>query len=174
MKPIVIYTSKYGSTEQYAQWLAESLACPMKKMADISTQELASYDTIIYGGGIYAGNIAGFKKFAAKLETLQDKKVIVFMVGMTNPNEKEFYAEVAANALPAEWQDQVKAFALQGDLLYTKMRWLHKQMMKMMKSAAVKKAVAERTADDQKIIENFGSDILFASRKQLAPLLANL
>lgn len=174
MKAIVIYTSKYGSTEQYAQWIAEALVCPVKKLPDVNAQELAEYDTIIYGGGLYAGSIAGLKKFVAKIGPLHDKRLIVFMVGMTNPNEKEFYTEVITNGLPTEWQDQVKTFALQGDLLYTKMSWLHKQMMKMIKSAAEKKTVTERTADDQKLIENFGGDILFSSREQLEPLLKSL
>lgn len=52
MKAIVVYTSKYGTTEKYARWIAEGLHCPAKELQDISAQDLTAYDTIIYGGGL--------------------------------------------------------------------------------------------------------------------------
>ena len=29
MKPVVLYASRYGHTQRYAQWSGESLGCPV-------------------------------------------------------------------------------------------------------------------------------------------------
>lgn len=54
MKTIVVYQSKTGYTKKYAQWLYESLACPLKPLKDLKEDDLKGCDLIIYGGGVYA------------------------------------------------------------------------------------------------------------------------
>lgn len=174
MKAIVVYTSKYGSAEKYARWLGEALNCPAKKLGEVSAQELADYDTIIYGGGIYAGSVAGLKKFLAKLDSPQGKRLVLFMVGITNPAEEKVYADIVERGLSPKWRDHFTTFALRGDQLFTKMSGLHKLMMRIPKAAAEKKPEAERSADDKRFIEEFGNDIVFASREQLEPLIKSL
>lgn len=174
MKAIVVYTSKYGSTEKYARWLGEALSCSAKKLGEVSAQELADYDTIIYGGGIYAGSVAGLKKFLSKLDSPQGKRLVLFMVGITNPAEEKVYADIVERGLSSKWRDHFTTFALRGDQLFTKMSGLHKLMMRIPKAAAEKKPVAERSIDDKRFIEEFGNDIVFASREQLGPLIKSL
>lgn len=174
MKTIVIYTSKYGSTEKYARWIAETLNCPAKKLQDIRAGELDAYDTLVYGGGLYAGGIAGFKKFLSRLESAKDRKLVLFMVGMTSPTETDIYAEIAERNIPAEWKGCFEIFALRGDQLFSKMNGLHKLMMRVPKSMAEKKSASERTEDDKHFLENFGQDVIFASKEQLNPILSYL
>ena len=59
MNAIVIYKSKYGSTKDYAMWIAEELGCEAKDAKSVKVLDLLAYDTIIYGGGLYAEIIAG-------------------------------------------------------------------------------------------------------------------
>ena len=59
MKAIVIYKSKYGSTKCYAQWIADELECDINDASNVKIEDLYEYDTIIYGGGLYAEVIAG-------------------------------------------------------------------------------------------------------------------
>ena len=59
MNTIIIYKSKYGSTETYAHWIAEALSCEMRDAKSVKIDDLLKYDTIIYGGGLYAEIIAG-------------------------------------------------------------------------------------------------------------------
>jgi len=171
MKPIVIYTSKYGSTEKYAGWIARALNCPSERLNNISTQELAAYDTVIYGGGVYGGKIAGLKKFFAKQGKTDHQKLVLFMVGMTNPGDRDFYDRVTAENLPEEQKGHVQAFSLHGDQLYTQMSGVNKLIMRAIKAAAEKKPLAERTAEDKAMIEGFGSDIIFSSRDQIEPIV---
>ena len=59
MSTIVIYKSKYGSTKKYGKWIADELGCEITDAKDFKTENLKNYDTIIYGGGLYAEVIAG-------------------------------------------------------------------------------------------------------------------
>ena len=47
-KAIVIYTSRRGSTRQYAEWIAEDLGCSAYPLTDITDKnadiDLADYD----------------------------------------------------------------------------------------------------------------------------------
>lgn len=174
MNAIVVYTSRYGSAEQYARWIADALGCPAKALQRVPARELAQYDTIIYGGGLYAGSIAGFQAFLKKLGTAADKRLLLFMVGMTNPSQKEAYAEIAQRCIPAQWQGRFSVFALRGNQMFSKMSTAHKLMMRIPKAAAQKKPPQERTEDDRLFIEYFGQDVLFVTRSQIEPILQAL
>ena len=59
MKGIVIYKSKYGSTKKYAEWISERTGFDCVEAGKVNAKRLADYDTVIFGGGIYASGIAG-------------------------------------------------------------------------------------------------------------------
>ena len=63
MKTIVVYSSQYGATEQYARWLAEALDADLYAVRAISADVLGGYDCILYGGGLYAGGVKGLPTF---------------------------------------------------------------------------------------------------------------
>ena len=44
---IVIYTSKRGSTKQYAEWIAEDLACEALPLSEAAGLDLHGYDCVI-------------------------------------------------------------------------------------------------------------------------------
>ena len=62
MKSIVVYESKYGSTERYAKWIGEELGCRGSNISEVSLEELLTYDNIVFGGWLHAGTIKGLKK----------------------------------------------------------------------------------------------------------------
>lgn len=51
MKSIVVYESKYGSTEKYAKWIGEELNCKVSKIGDTNIDDLLNYDNIVLGDG---------------------------------------------------------------------------------------------------------------------------
>lgn len=164
MKTIVVYKSKYGSSKQYALWIAEDLKCKAEKAENINIQEILSYDVIIYVAGLYASGINGFKKIRKHLSSMQDKKLLLCMVGATNPSEAEKYHQVYLSNVPQQYQDFVKPFSLRGDQLMTKMSGIHRLMMKFPKAAAEKIPENERTTENIDFLEHFGEDIHFVKR----------
>lgn len=171
MNTIVVYTSKYGSTEKYAHWIAETLGCNAKKLSKLSSGDLSTFDTIIYGGGLYAGGIAGFKKFLAKLGSTDNKKLALYMVGLTDPGMQDAYTEVADKNIPPLWKNRFKIFAFRGDQLFSRMSILHKLMMRVPKSMAEKKPPEQRTESDLQFIEYFGKDVVLSNKSFIQPLV---
>lgn len=80
-RTIVIYKSKTGFTEQYAQWIRDELGCEIARYEDRNHINLEDYDTLIFGGGFYAGKIAGLKWFLEQALVLDSRKVVVFGTG---------------------------------------------------------------------------------------------
>jgi len=61
MKTIVIYKSKTGFTKKYAEWIANDLLADIFDVSKVNIDMLTTYDTIIYGGSLYAVGINGIK-----------------------------------------------------------------------------------------------------------------
>ena len=94
-KAIVIYTSKRGSTKQYAEWIAEDLGCEARALSDVDFRQLNlyDYDCIVYGGWIRGSGIVDFNKFAKHLDADLMKRLIVFGVGFADETADN-YAQV--------------------------------------------------------------------------------
>ena len=89
MKTIILYTSKYGATKKYADWLAAELSCAAEETKRADIAKVQQYDTVILGGGIYAGGIAGLSFIKKNYERLKAKKLIVFAARVCQMREKE-------------------------------------------------------------------------------------
>ena len=59
MKTLVVYRSHYGSTRRYAQWLAQALDADAAEERQADARLVQNYECVIFGGGLYAGSIAG-------------------------------------------------------------------------------------------------------------------
>ena len=88
MKTIVVYKSISGFTERYARWIGEGLGADVQRQSKVDQRILKSYDTIIYGGSLHAVGIIGLKKIKTILNTLENKKLVVFAVGASPYNER--------------------------------------------------------------------------------------
>ena len=133
MSTVVIYKSKYGSTKQYAEWIAEELGADLKNADDVKPEDLTPYDTVIYGAGVYVGCIAGIALISDNFEQLKDKKLIVFTVGLTDPSDKKKYDDLLTKNFTWTMKDTVPAFHFRGALDYKKIGLGNKLMMKKMK-----------------------------------------
>ena len=167
MKKIaVIYKSKYGFTQQYAQWIAEALTATLLEHAEAKTHPLSDYDIIVYGGGLYAGGING-----VKLVTKQPlKQLVLFTVGVAVPADTD-YTEIIHKALNPEQREKVKVFHLRGGVTYSKLTFVHKMLMAAVKKAAEKTPEAKRSSEDIGIIETYGKDVDFSDCASIAPLV---
>lgn len=92
-KGIIIYKSKYGATEKYANWLSKetNFDCITNKSVDIN--KILQYDIIIFAGGIYASGIAGLTFLKKNIAHFINKKTAVFCVG-ASPFEEEAFEEI--------------------------------------------------------------------------------
>ena len=69
MNAIILYGSRYGTAQRYAQALADQTGLPARPFQQ--TGDLSEYDTFVYFGSLYAGKILGLSKTLSALNPEQ-------------------------------------------------------------------------------------------------------
>lgn len=170
-KIAVVYKSLYGSSEKYAKWICEELNGDLFETDKVEINTLLDYDTIIVGGGIYASSITAIKNITKNYDKIKDKNIIVFSVGFASTDNEKFYQSVIDKNFTDEMKTNIKFFYFRGALNYSKMTFIHKSMMGMLKKFVAKKNVEDLTEDDKMLIDTFGKETDFTDKKSIEPLL---
>ena len=100
----------------------------------ITADKLLNYDTIIYGGGLYAGGVNGINLVTNNFDKLSNKKLILFTCGLADTTNKENIDSIKnsiSKILSKEMQDKIKVFHLRGSIDYNKLNFVHRAMMKI-------------------------------------------
>ena len=95
---IVLYQSKYGSTEKYARWLAEESGYDIIEVKKAKADTMNGYETVILCGAVYASGIAGISYLRKNKNALAGKRTAVFCVG-ASPYDEKAVADVKAQNL---------------------------------------------------------------------------
>lgn len=177
MKSIVVYKSKYGFTKTYAEWIAKDLGADLMISDNVKEGSLSNYDTIIFGGGLYAGGVSGIKKLIQNYDSIQNKAIYLFTVGasdMTDQTNIEGIRGALNNVLPPPMLEKIKLYHLRGGMKYSKMTFVHRVMMSMFLKMLSKKPENELGADAKAMIEAQGQDVDFTDFQQLVPMLQDI
>ena len=166
MKTIVAYKSKSSYTKTYAEWIAQELDCDIKENAEIS--DIIGYDTIIYGGGMYAGGFNGVKLITKNLDKLSGKKIVLFAVG-SNPGREHEMQPFWDKVLTAKQQKNIGHFYLRGGFDFSKLTSGDKILMKMLKVRLQK--LKKRTEDEQGMLDAYVTPVDFRNKENIRPLL---
>ncbi len=167
MKTIVVYKSKTGYTKKYAQWIAEELNCDIKENAQLS--DIVGYDTIICGGGMYAGGLNGIKLISKNLDKLSGKKLILFAVG-SNPGRDHEINAFWNRLLNEEQQKNIGLFYLRGGFDFNKLSAPDKLLMNMLKMRL--QAIKNPTEDEAGLLAAYDTPIDFTDRANIKDLIA--
>ena len=171
MSTIVIYKSKYGSTKQYAEWIAEELSCEVKEAKSVKADDLTNYDTIIYGGGLYAEIIAGVSLITKNFENLKDKKLIVYTTGITPPEVREYYDhEVVEKNFKPEMLEHIKIFNFLGRMVLSELSIPHRTAIKALKKIMLSKK--NPTDMEKMLIDLCDADGDFTDKASIKDLIA--
>lgn len=163
MKTAVIYQSHYGHTKQYAQWIAQSLKAPLFEASQFSPGQISEYGQIIFGGALYAGRINGIGLITNNSTLFTEKKLIVFISGMSPHPEGKLPSILAQNKIPRE----ASCFYLRGGMDVSKLNFLHKFMINTLRFALKIKGGEEAKL----ILQAFSVPQNFVSQEALNPLL---
>ena len=102
MKTLIIYKSKTEFTKWYAEFIAKEVDCNLMDFKEVTTEIMSGYDVVVYGGGLYAGMINGYKKAKKMFEKSSAKRLILFATGGTPNEARKKIDEVWKNNLSAE------------------------------------------------------------------------
>ena len=171
MKALVLYKSKYGSTKQYAEWIGEALSCPVQEAKSVSVKELAAYDTLVYGGGLYGEVINGVHLITKNMEMLRGKKIAVFTTGITPLTCRDYYDKMVIeknfkSGVPSE----IRVFNFMGKMILKELSVPHRAALKTLKKIMQGK---ENPSEMEKLlIELCDADGDFSEKSAIAPLLS--
>lgn len=186
-RTIVLYTSKYGAAETYAQWIAEALGCQAVSLDKFSKKELQGYDTVIYGGGVQAGGIRGLEQFTkwikgdlklrqmAKRGTISeaeaaeigafDRQYYIFAVGISLDSE-ENRLQLRDINFDKNWLRELPCFFLPGAFDPAKLAGVDKAIIKVATKMFLDKPEAQAAAEDMQVLRYFetGCDLIDRTR----------
>ena len=174
MKTIVVYSSIYGSTKKYAEWIADELKCDLKDKKGISLDELMQYDAIVYGGGLYAGGVNGIEILSKNFDKLKNKKLVLYTCGLSDPKLEENINNIRkhiSNNFNEEMMNKIKIFHLRGGMDYSKLSLKHSMMMKMLKTMILKKDKSKLSEEEKGILDTFGTAIDFTDKDTIKPII---
>lgn len=170
MNAIVIYKTKYGATQKYAEWIAEELNCEIKNVKDVKIDEISTYDTIIYGGGLYAEVIDGVVFITRNLDKLENKNIVVFSTGITPLKYREYYDKlVVEKNFKSEMLNKIKIFNFMGKMKMDELSLVHKSALKTLKQIMIAKK--EPTEMEKLLVELCDADGDFTDRESIKELI---
>lgn len=173
MKTVVLYRSKTGFIKKYAEWIAEALSADIFEASKVTSDIFDSYDTIIYGGGLYAVGINGVNFITKNLNRLEGKKVIVFASG-ASPFRGEVLTEVRNKNFNAEQQKIIRFFYLRGGFNYSELKFVDKILMTLLKLKITNKArkKKELTSDEKGMLAIYKRPADYTSKKNIDEIIS--
>lgn len=150
MNGIIIYQGKYGATEQYAKWLAESVRLPLLNIDNAAPVALEDYDLVILGSSVYVGKFTIRHWLRQNLTRLAGKKNFFFVVCGTPGDEKAQQDFLIKNNVDTVIRNSCEFFFLPGRVIVSKLSWKDWFILKMgamLEKSPQKKAAMSRGYD---------------------------
>ena len=169
-KTVVIYKTKYGATQKYARWIGEELDCPVIKAEDFNKKDFARYDNIVFGGGVHAGGITGLELIRKNMRQLQEKKLIIFAVGL-NVMQSETRQQLRDVNFSKKKLRGLTCYYCPGAYDPEAVRGADAMLMKMMKKILRDKPEADLTPEDQALFDAVTKGADLVDRKFIEPIV---
>jgi menaquinone-dependent protoporphyrinogen IX oxidase len=128
-KTLIVYKTKYGSTEEYAKWLAEDLGIQKINVEEIDLNKLGNYSNIILMSCTYMTQIkiAGFLK--ENWDRLKAKDLLLVAVGMVPADSQA--SRQSFEQLPEEMQKKMDCIKIPGRIGKEKLNFFEKLILKL-------------------------------------------
>lgn len=128
MEGAIFFSSKYGSTEQYANWIGEATGLCVFDVKDDNVN-LKKYDFLILGSPIIYYKLTIRKWVKRHLASIENKPIIFFSVSGAPAGEK--LDEWIANSLPKSFISRMNHFALRGRQIPKELTLYDRLMLKI-------------------------------------------
>lgn len=170
---LVLYTTKHGATQRYAERIAQPLDALVKEAAYAKLNQAKTYDAIVLGCPVYAGKLKGLDFFADNIAALKGKRLVLFTCGLNDPAEEDVRRSLDEQIRSAlgDGAEDVAVFHLRGAVRWSSLGLLERMMMKAMLGEAKKKDAAARSETERLMLEAEGGALDFSDEADLAPIV---
>lgn len=169
MKGIILYSSKYGATKRYAEWLAEETGFDLIETKKGKINDVKQYDTIILCGGIYASGIAGLSFLKKHISQLNGKKIIVFCDG-ASPYEEAAFRQIISHNLKDSLAN-LPCFYGRGAWDMESMSIVDRNLCKMLQKAVLKKKPEDCEVWEKALLEAGDKKLDWTDKSYIEPVL---
>lgn len=121
---LVVYASAYGNTRSYAQYIAKKLGCEAVDICKLKREELSGVRTVVFGGWLCGGAVAGAGKLAAHADWFAGRQLVAFVTGAGEYAGTSRLSDIIDCNFSAP--APLRVFYLRGGICYKKMHWYHK------------------------------------------------
>lgn len=173
MKIAVVYASKTGFSKKYANWIKKALNADIYTHNKVTKSLLKPYDIIIYGGGLYASGIYGFKNFIRKYYANQ--ALFVYATG-ASPGRESVLKDIFDNNFKSMELDQFKFYYLRGGFNYKDLNFKDKILMRLLKSKLKHKKNSKKplTGDEKGMLKAYDTPVDLTKEKFINPLVEDV
>lgn len=126
-KTAILYVSKTGFTQRYAEWIAQRLGANALPFSQRRACKFADSAIILFGSSLHAGRIRKVKWLKRRLPGWQGKRIVLFVTGAM-PDGPDAQSTLRQNFTGGQWE-KIKVFYLPGGLCYERMVRLDRMMM---------------------------------------------
>lgn len=165
---VVIYKSKTGFTEKYANWVAEELNCDVYPLENVNLINLSEYELIIFGSGVRAGKMSGIKFIDKSRFDFPNKKLVIFATGATPQHEFEAIEKV--RTMNVHENSGIPFFYFQSGFNYERMKGLDKLMLSM--ARVLLSRMKDKDGTQNEMVAAMKNSYDHSSRESIEPLVS--
>ena len=129
MKGGIFFTGKFGSTEQYARWIADETSLPVFDL-NKEDPDVSSYDFLILGSSMIIEKLTIRKWLRTNWPKLKDKSVLLYSVSGTAADHPELLKWVE-ESVPDDMLEEVRYIPLRGRLNPKELPWWVRLLLKV-------------------------------------------
>jgi menaquinone-dependent protoporphyrinogen IX oxidase len=164
----VVYKTKYGSAAKYARWIANEVKADIFERSLVEIEDLMKYDTIVYGGSLYAVGILGFDLIKKNFDLIKNKNIIIFTVG-ASPAHDSALEDIRNGNFTDEIKKKVKHFHFRGAFDYSTLSFGDKLMMLLLKKRLQFKK--ELNKDEKGMLASYEKPMNWTNKNTIKPLV---
>lgn len=168
-KILLVYQSKTGFTQKYAELAAGKTGCALLCLREATWKKLSEYETVVFGSRAWAGRIDGYSKLKKLLQKVGVRRHALFVTGATPLEAQETVESFWRQNLTEDELTSLPHFYLPSGLCYEKMGFADRFLMKM--AASMMKKKSGKTPEEQAFESAISSSYDISSEKYLEPLV---
>ena len=170
---LVLYTTKHGATQRYAERIAQPLDALVKEAAYAKLEQAKTYDAIVLGCPVYAGKLKGLDFFADNMAELKGKRLVLFTCGLYDPAQTDVLEGLDAEIRKAlgDATENVSVFHLRGAIRWNSLGLMERMLMKALLAQVRKKEEAARSETERLMLEAEGGALDFSDEADLNPIV---
>ncbi len=126
MQGAIFFSSRYGSTAQYANWISEATGLPVFNVDDANADP-SKYDFLVLGSPLIYHKLMFHKWVARNLATICNRPTIMFSVSGASAGQK--LDGWIADSLPSKLIAHMHHVALQGRQNPKELTWWDRMML---------------------------------------------